>query len=476
MIRTMRLENFKAFKDTGEIELKPITVLAGPNSGGKSTILQSLLLLKQTLDAPPEIDLSLDGNFLQFSKFSDLAFGKPSMTRSNIKFSFGVETVMGSKSAARYFSNLKSDNGSSTVTIHNQIELSFRYRKRGDTMAVVLDYFRVSPTLEGVDGPHFTGRLIKGKYRANLKGDGVTLPEHFKGRRIQNVIVRHFAPLYLSFEEDEEERGHGSILPLPIVFRIPLYGLLEALGDNLEYLGPLRERPRRAYLHSGNPLIEIGDSGQYAAQILWNERDKKVNFVPGLGKEPIEVTLMEAVNLAFGNLGISQPVDVQSQWSAIYQILFSINRQGTRKQVTIADVGFGMSQLLPILVLGLRSDESSLMLLEQPEIHLHPRLQANLADFLLTLSSQGKRIVVETHSDHFINRLRRRIAEDSTDKLSDEVNILFFHPPEDGNGASIEPLRVNRYGVIDNWPDDFLPEAANEAEAIFVAGLEKRRN
>lgn len=476
MIRTIRLQNFKAFEDTGEIELKPITVLAGPNSGGKSSILQSLLLLKQTLDAPPEIDLSLDGNFLQFSRFSDLAFGKPSMTRSNIKFTFGVVTEMGSQSAARYFPNVKSRRDSSSVTVDNQIELSFRYRKRAGTTAVVLDYFRIAPILERVEGPQFSGRLVKGKYQANLKGDGVTLPEHFKGRRIQDVHGRHFTPHYLSFEEDEEERGHGSIYPLPLVFRIPLRRLQESLADNLEYLGPLRERPQRAYLHSGNPLIEIGESGQYAAQILWNERNKKVNFVPSLGEEPIEVTLMEAVNLAFSNLGISQPVDVQSQWSVIYQILFSINRRGTKKQVTIADVGFGMSQLLPILVLGLRSDETSLMLLEQPEIHLHPKLQANLADFLLTLSSQGKRIVVETHSDHFINRLRRRIAEDSTDKLADEVNILFFHPPEDGNGASIEPLRVNRYGVIDNWPDDFLPEAADEAEAIFVAGLEKRRN
>ena len=476
MIRTMRLQNFKAFEDTGEIELKPITVLAGPNSGGKSSILQSLLLLKQTLDAPPEIDLSLDGKFLQFSTFSDLAFGKPNMARSNIRFIFGVETVMGSQSAARYFPSFKSSHDSTGMTIQNQIELSFRYRKRGSTTAVVLDYFRVSPRLEGVEGPQLTGRLVKGMYQANMKGEGITLPEHFKGRRIHNVNGRHFTPLYLSFEEDEEERGHGSVYPLPLVFRVPFHRLQDDLGSNLDYLGPLRERPRRAYLHSGNPLVEIGESGQYAAQILWNERDKKVKFVPSLGREPIEVTLMEAVNLAFNNLGIVQPVDVQSQWSVMYQILFSISKQKTRKQVTIADVGFGMSQLLPILVLGLRSDESSLMLLEQPEIHLHPKLQANLADFLLTLSSQGKRIVVETHSDHFINRLRRRIAEDPTDKLADEVNILFFHPPKDGNGASIEPLRVNRYGVIDNWPDDFLPEAADEAEAIFVAGLEKRRN
>ena len=114
-------------------------------------------------------------------------------------------------------------------------------------------------------------------------------------------------------------------------------------------------------------------------------------------------------------------------------------------------------------------------MLEQPEIHLHPKLQANLADFLLTLAEQGKRIVVETHSDHFINRIRRRIAEDDTDDLAGKVNILFVHPAGDGQGAAIEPLEVDRYGVVKNWPPNFLPEAADEAEAIFLAGLEKRR-
>jgi len=130
---------------------------------------------------------------------------------------------------------------------------------------------------------------------------------------------------------------------------------------------------------------------------------------------------------------------------------------------------------LPIVVMGLRSPETSLLLFEQPEIHLHPKLQANLADFFLRLAVSGKRLLVETHSDHFINRLRRRIAEDPTDELKEKVSILFVRPPHDGQGAIIEPLQVNQYGVIENWPPDFLPESADEAEAIFRAGLEKRQ-
>ena len=255
---------------------------------------------------------------------------------------------------------------------------------------------------------------------------------------------------------------------------VPLRVLRDEIKDHLQYLGPLRERPQRAYLHSGDLMTGIGESGQYAAQMLWIEKDEKVQYLPSISDEPKEVTLMEAVNDAFVKLGLLQSVDVKAEKGIVYQMLFSLTGPSKNQSVTIADVGFGVSQLLPILVLALRSNSSSLLLLEQPEIHLHPKLQANLADFLLTLALQGRRIMVETHSEHLINRLRRRIAEDNTDNLKDLVNILFVHPPHDDRGATIDPLRIDEFGVIENWPDDFLPEAADEAEAIFMAGMAKR--
>ena len=474
MIKTFRLQNFKAFEDTGDIELKPITVLAGPNSGGKSSILQSLLLLKQTLEAPPEIDLSLDGKFLQFSGFSDLAFGKPPLSRCNVSFKFGLETSMPRRVFPRYFPKLELPDEAEEVTLNSQVDLSFRYKKRDGRGAVLLDGLAVSSRVQGIEGPRLTGTLKNRNYQVAMSGEGIELPEHLKHRKIRTVTGRHFIPHFIEFEEDTEEGGHRSFIPLDLIFLHPFHILQEEIEDNLEYLGPLRERPQRAYLHSGNPTTEIGESGQYAAQILWIEKDNKVRYLSALGDETKEVSLMEAVNDVFVNLGLLQSADVKSEKSIMYQILFALGGPRYRKLVTIADVGFGVSQLLPILVLGLRSSESSLLLLEQPEIHLHPKLQANLADFLLTLAVQDRRMIVETHSDHFINRLRRRIAEDPTDELRNKVNILFVHPPLDGQGATIEPLQVDRFGVIENWPPDFLPEASNEAEAIFLAGLEKR--
>ena len=285
----------------------------------------------------------------------------------------------------------------------------------------------------------------------------------------------HFLPYLVPNRVTVERKNFLQLRELSRTLNLPFRDLENELSLHLEYLGPLRERPKSLYLHSGNAITEIGESGQYAAQILWLERDNKIQYRPRVDSPDEEVTLSEAVNDALHQLGLSQSVKTESVRSMMYQILLGLNSSDNKRSVTIADVGFGVSQLLPILVLCLRAHTSAIILLEQPEIHLHPKLQANLADFLLAVASQGIRIVVETHSDHFINRLRRRIAEDQTDKLKDQINILFVHPPRGEHGATIEPLQLTRFGVIENWPSDFLPEAADEAEAIFAAGIEKRR-
>ena len=474
MLKSLKLQNFKAFQDSGHIDIKPLTVLAGPNSGGKSSILQSLLLLKQTLDAPPDINLSLDGQFLHFSSFSDLVFGKPPVSQASLSFTLGVETSISAELATSFFPNASIAENAHSESLVSELRLSFRRRSIAGKPAIVLDSFDVSSSLHGLRGPRLGCTLKGGKYRISFQDEHSVLSDRYKSRAIHTIELRNFVPQFFIARASQKQRRHHAFLPIPPVFLFPFLELAEELENNVEYLGPLRERPQRAYLHTGNPMTKIGDSGQYAAQILWIEKDRRIEYVSERGQVPNEVTLMDAVNDAFLNMGFFQSLDVNSAKAMVYQILFNVSATPTKRLVTIADVGFGISQLLPVVVLALRSDESALLILEQPEIHLHPKLQANLADFLLTLTNKDRRIVVETHSDHFINRLRRRIAEDETDELKENINILFVQPPQDEEGAVIEPLRIDRFGIIENWPRDFLPEAANEAEAIFLAGMNKR--
>jgi len=468
MIKTLRLRNFKAFQDTGEIEIKPITVLAGPNSGGKSSILQSLLLLKQTLETEaPDIDLDLDGKFLKFSKFNELVFGKPSLQNCDISYKIGFEV------------NIDTENFRER-SFQNDIEFSFRHRElEGGKDRVILDRFSLLSQIQGRTSeqiPQLTITFRNKQYYLKLCDGSDVIHESYKRLRISDITSGYFPRDHILWKvgrRGDLEKSEGYLLG-PIFFK-PLTGLGEELKNHLKYLGPLRGKPQRVYVPSASPSFEIDQSGENAAQILWLERDDTIQYLPNLYQEVEELSLLDAVSHVFKSLGVIEQIGVKSEKSIIYQILFDLTGSKSRKQVTIADVGFGISQLLPVVLMGVRSEKSSLLLFEQPEIHLHPKLQANLADFFLRMALLGKRIIVETHSDHFINRLRRRIAEDPTDELKDKISILFVHPPHDGQGATIEPLKIDRYGIIENWPPDFLPESADEAEAILTAGLEKRK-
>ena len=133
------------------------------------------------------------------------------------------------------------------------------------------------------------------------------------------------------------------------------------------------------------------------------------------------------------------------------------------------EVGYGVSQVLPIIVQGLLMKEG-ILIVEQPEIHLHPKLQSLLYDFLYSLTLTGKKVMVETHSSHFITRMRRRIAEDETNQMDDRINLTFI---EEGVFRNLE---LDDYGTVLNYyPADFIEQPAKELDAIIKAQIKKRR-
>jgi predicted ATPase len=229
----------------------------------------------------------------------------------------------------------------------------------------------------------------------------------------------------------------------------------------MRYLGPVRATPKRAYVHYTSHY-ELEHDGSNAVQILWLRQNDKVRWGPRLGRKP----LIEAVNQCLKMLGLVQNVTPKQFQRIVYQLRVQ-TLSDTKKSVTIADVGFGFSQLLPVILRGLLSPVG-LILFEQPEIHLHPACAGRLADLFLHFIRSGKQILVETHSMELINRLRLRIVEEP--QLGEKVNILFVSPPsQPGKGSSIEQLRINADGMPDNWPEGFCDESANLTRAIIEA-------
>lgn len=156
----------------------------------------------------------------------------------------------------------------------------------------------------------------------------------------------------------------------------------------------------------------------------------------------------------------------------IYQVLLTYSHEGIVKKVNISNVGFGISQVLPIITQALLLSEGEILILEQPEIHLHPKAQSMMADFLLSMALSGKRIIVETHSDHLITRIRRRIAEN--ENIHDLVSINFLENTTDWNVKLIS-IKVDEYGVLSVWPNNFCSDSDEEFRAIIRAQNIKRR-
>jgi len=146
--------------------------------------------------------------------------------------------------------------------------------------------------------------------------------------------------------------------------------------------------------------------------------------------------------------------------------------------LTLQDVGFGISQVFPIFIESLRMEKGETLILEQPEIHLHPSMQSKLADFLLSMAASDKKFFIETHSEHLINRLCLRIAQDPSNRIKDLISLAFIETPRDfaeseGKGSIITKLKLNKYGEVENWPIGFFDES--DYNDLLIAGINKRK-
>ncbi|OQX12646.1 MAG: hypothetical protein BWK80_43560, partial [Desulfobacteraceae bacterium IS3] len=257
--------------------------------------------------------------------------------------------------------------------------------------------------------------------------------------------------------------------------------LEQELMYNIKYVGPLRAEPQRRY-QEREIEKDVGSRGENTVLLLRKHWRKKVAFVE-LPEDESRVVSWETLKTADMELGAAinealrwmgmQKLEVKENSGVIRADFVALSHED--KWVTIADVGFGVSQILPVLTTALLSDTDSLLIFEQPEIHLHPRAQARLAELMVCLARTGRRMIIETHSDHLINRLRRISAEDMTNELADQVGIVFVQQNKDRDGAYIESLKLNEEGLIENWPPGFLAETAEDSRAIIKAGISKRR-
>jgi hypothetical protein len=238
--------------------------------------------------------------------------------------------------------------------------------------------------------------------------------------------------------------------------------------DGLYYLGPLREYPSRDHLWSGARPASVGVKGEetIAAILAMTAEGEQRNVGYKARLRPFQ----EIVANWLAELGVIHDFRVE-------EIAFGSNRWQarviTRKggaEVLLTDVGFGVSQVLPVVTLLQYVPPGSTVILEQPEIHLHPLAQANLADVIINaVTHRALQVIVESHSEHLLVRLQRRVAEE---KIGTEDVTLYFCDITDG-GSILERLQLDLLGKIENWPTNFMGDAFGEAAEAEKARLRR---
>jgi predicted ATPase len=275
-----------------------------------------------------------------------------------------------------------------------------------------------------------------------------------------------------------EKEGMSGQVPIsePLVeVSEPSWDLVEFLAEKVWYLGPLREDPRVVYQDSAEARNGyVGAKGEYLAAVLQSNGRRPVEVPlphPKGGFRISQVSLYEALNRWIRFLEIGQAVTTSDRGRLGLEL--SIEQQHVDVPLDLTSVGTGVSQLLPVLVLCLRSPRGSLLLMEQPELHLNPGVQQRLADFLLAMAGAGRQVIVETHSEYLISRLRLRVADDESDRVRQTVGLLFAERTE--GSTTYRQVETNEYGGLENWPVGFFDQSAEESRKILQAAVEKRR-
>lgn len=458
MLTKLRIKGFKAWKDTGAIRLAPLTVIFGANSAGKSSLGHLLLALKQTAastDRRRALHTGDDNSLIDLGTFIESLHGhdRKALLEFELEWSVpeGLVVENPTNENDRYQGTRLSLESTLAADAHEQpVVRQIRYELRDDGGSNAL---RVT-LARGADG------------KESLKADPYRLVKA-QGRKWPLEPAEKF---YRISERSLSRYQNADFLAL---FALEVERILASVS----YLGPLRAAPRRVYGWSGNTPEDVGPRGEYAiaALLAATAGGRKLNRGKRARRQPFGVFIATWLK----DLGVIESFAVLQTASGRKDYEVRVKTKGTRTSVALPDVGFGISQVLPALVQAFYCRPGSTVWMEQPEIHLHPRVQAALADaFVSAIHSyeEGQprqaQLIVETHSEHFLNRLQRRVAE----RAIEPSDVAIYFVKAGSSGAELDELELNEFGDITNWPDDFFGDEMGDIVARTRAAAERRKN
>lgn len=507
MLRKVTIGNYKAF-DYAEIPLKPITILLGANSVGKSSIIQLLLLLQQT--GKEDIKsyrsaLKLYGGYVNLGDSKNL-FRKQNTTNA-LELGFSIK----SKNLQNLIKqNLLNDYVESITSItryipikgfmdlrDSKIQNKRDYEKYIDAFIKILnkdtkatDYVnevkwlfshRTSLSLEEIQSSNRPNLLriydFLIKMSNSIIDDNFDLKfkiTHQKNKLVlQTFTLIHHEKILIDFNlNDTQSHFKSSLIEFSPTENAEIFSFFD-LNNTIfnSFLKPRMKADISTISSVGLAIIQSS-----LDQLKEEFSENKINYVSPLRAHPKRYYMLDKakVNLTIDTLDGDAIADVLKDNSILKtkvnnwleNFSLSVNVEEFKEVVhhlkvkqndlslDITDVGFGISQVLPVIIQGFLSDTGSTTIIEQPEIHLHPKMQAEMADLFIDMiqNSKDKKLIIETHSEYLLKRLRRRISEGKIQ--ANDVSICLFNPQTQKNGAIINSLPIEEKGYFE-WPVDF---------------------
>ena len=457
MLRRLSLRNFKCWEH-GEISFGRITGLFGANSSGKTSFGQLLLLLKQTKDSTDRgLALHLNGRFVRLGTALDVISRHDRGRTLEFKLEFDGPAALSlpdSENGERF--EIK-DAGIRSIAAEAEIRGgAFRGRRLSYGVGGACFSLKPNPRKSGV---------------FDLLGD---VPgTEFEFKRSKGRPSNRSGPVTTYQFPDAVRTGY-----LNSSFLADLEAEFERALDRVHYLGPLREAPSRDYLWERSRPADIGEKGErtIAALISSEQRQYWQNLAKYKKKWPLGYIVAHWLR----ELSLLEDFKVSeiAEGSNRYEVRVQTARRSP--SVLLTDVGFGVAQVLPVLTLLYYVPEGSTVLLERPELHLHPMAQAELADVIIhSATHRNIQVILESHSEHLLLRMQRRIAESKAEQQQSEGtshqvvadNFKFYFCRRDKRVSRIQELELDSYGNILNWPENFFGDAFSEAAAAELARL-----
>ena len=440
MLKKIGAENYRSFQ-TLDVDLAPITLFVGPNNSGKSSVISIVRLLSQTLESnDPNVRLLLNGSLGDFGTYKDLIHGN--QTKKHLKLSFTINP-----SNADYYPGADK----------SLIDFSLTYKYRTSIKEVILK----SLISRGDGQHHLTAEFNEDSEKFQLKKVGNTAipPGTSNSALLRGFDVRNFIPrMIFSARDADADPLYKTVLNETRAASRNGFVTSRKFQD-IDYVGAMRMPPSRTYLYTGERRQKVGANGEHAITMLAMDSIRRGSKSKGI-RQGVVKWLTAA--------GIASDIKIIPLSDRYFEI--HVQHPVTKEYQNFADVGYGNSQVIPVLVAGLNSSKGSILIAEEPEIHLHPKAQAELGDFFLDLSIRGIQSIVETHSEHMIIRLQQHVAAGRLDPSS--IIIYFVEPTADGK--QLRKLSLDSNGSFTKpWPGGFFPERLEEARQLAMTRAKK---